>query len=328
MRPRRSNVLRRGLLLGCVLLGSARVARSQTGTVVEGAPETIIPTGARAVGMGEAVAAGAFGVDALWWNPSLVARSQREFALNISTGTLNPADLFLGFIYPIRGVATVGLSLRYIDEGDAAATTNDIQTGSFRTSAGILAGTFAAPFGDRLALGLNLKLITLQLSTTGQVNQLPTGGSPITGAVDVGAQYILSKDSTLVVGASVRNIGLPFQINDAPQADNLPARFDLGVQVMPHIRSYPDLGVKLAADGVSRLNGVGVPGVRLGGEVSWMRRYFARAGVIVNETDKSGPAFGVGIAYLRWRFDFAQTLTGVEMGTGGRPTYISMRYVF
>jgi hypothetical protein len=328
MRPRRSNTLHRAVILGCMLFASARAARGQTGVVVEGAPETILPTGARSVGMGEAVAATAVGVDALWWNPALVARGQREFALNIATGALTPADLFLGVVYPIRHVATIGLSLRYIDEGGQTASISDVETGSFRTEAGILSGTFAAPFGDRLALGLNLKVITLNLATTGRVDQLPAGGYPVTGAIDVGAQYIATKDSTVIVGASVRNIGLPFQVNDAPQADALPGRLDVGVQFMPRIHSYPDLGVALAADGVSRLTGVGAPGVRLGGEVSWMRRYYARAGVVLNEQDKSGPSFGVGLAYLRWRFDFAQTLNSIENGTGERPTYISLRYVF
>ena len=311
----------------CALLGVGRVARAQTGNVVEGALETVFPTGARSVGMGQAVAASAVGVDALWWNPALIARAQREVAFGIVTGGVIPADVTLGFIYPIRGVASVGSSYRYVDEGGQEAFKDDVQTGAFRTSVGILSGTFAAPFGDRLAVGLTLKVIGVNFSKTGLVEQAPPG-APRTGAIDVGGQYILTKDSLFVIGASVRNLGLPLQINDAPQADPLPGRADIGIQFKPRLPAYPEVGVRVAADVVERVTGVGGPGFRVGGELSWMGLYHARAGYVVNGPNGSGPTLGAGASYARWRLDFAQFLSDFETGTGDKPTYLSIRYVF
>ena len=111
---------------------------------------------------------------------------------------------------------------------------SDIQTGSFIPSTRILAGTFAAPFGDRLALGLTVKLLSVGFQYTGQVPNVPDT-PPITGAIDAGAQYIVTKDSLFIVGASLTNLGLPLQINDAPQADPLPGRVDVGVQFAPQL---------------------------------------------------------------------------------------------
>ena len=284
----------RAFLCWFALLGGSRVARAQTGNPVEGALPAIIPTGARAVGMGQAVAATAVGVEALWWNPSLIARGQRELALGVVNGLgASVADANIGFVYPIRHVAAVGISLRYIDEGDQPGIDNDIQTGSMRTSDRILTGTFAAPFGDRLALGLSLKLISVQFDKTGQVPNSPPG-KPVSGAIDLGAQYIVTKDSLIVVGASVRNVGIPLQINDVAQADPLPSRADVGVQFKPRLKDYPDVGIRIATDAIARVQGGGGPGYRFGGELSWMNLYHARLGYILNGESGSGRPLASG----------------------------------
>lgn len=207
-----------------MLLGAGRAARAQTGTRVEGALEFVLPTGARAVGMGQAAAASATGTEALWWNPALIARGPRELGLGLVSGFAIPeADINLAFVYPIPHVMSVALSLRYLNYGqqDAVQSGSGLQTGSFVNSTRILAATFAAPFGDRLAFGLNLKILAVDFSSTGQIPNAPQS-LPATGAIDIGGQYILTKDSLFVIGAAVRNVGLPLQINDSPQADALP----------------------------------------------------------------------------------------------------------
>lgn len=312
----------------CALLGVGRAARGQTGNPVEGALWAIVPTGARAVGMGQAVAATAIGVEALWWNPALIARGQRELSLGIQNGIAGTvADASVGFVYPIRHVASFGINLRYIDEGETPGTLNDIQVGSMRTSDRILTGTFAAPFGDRLAVGMNLKIISINFDKTGIVPNAPPG-QPVSGAIDVGGQYIVTKDSLVVLGAAVRNVGIPLQVNDVAQADPLPGRVDVGVEFKPRLREYPDVGLRIATDIVTRLTGGGGPGYRLGGEVSWMKLYYARVGYIVNGETGSGPTFGVGASYARWRIDFAQFSNDLGSATGQKPTFLSARYVF
>jgi hypothetical protein len=153
-------------------------------------------------------------------------------------------------------------------------------------------------------------------------------GKPVSGGVDVGGQYIVTKDSLIVIGAVVRNLGIPLQINDAPQADPLPSRVDAGLQFKPRLKDYPDVGIRIATDAVSRLSGDGGFGYRFGGELSWMNLYHARVGYIVNGETGSGPTFGVGASYARWRIDFAQFSSDIASGTGQKPTFLSVRYVF
>ena len=79
----------------------------------------------------------------------------------------------LAFIYPIPHVMSVALSFRYLNYGHTRGTRashsrfRSLQTGSFTNSTRILAATFAAPFGDRLAFGLSLKILAVDFSSTG-----------------------------------------------------------------------------------------------------------------------------------------------------------------
>ena len=121
-----------------------------------------------------------------------------------------------------------------------------------------------------------------------------------------------------MIGATIRNVGLPLQINDSPQADALPSRADVGIQFTPRMPAYPNLGVHVDADVVTRLTGVGGPGVRVGGELSWARMYHARAGYVINNgpSGSSGPTIGAGASVARWRLDFAQFLSDLGTGAG------------
>jgi hypothetical protein len=328
MRRRRSRLPWR-LLASCWgVLGAGRAAHAQTGNPVEGALEFLLPMGARAIAMGKAVAASATGTDALWWNPALIARGPREAAFGVVGGEVAlSTDVSVALVYPIRHALSLGLSFRYIDQGEGEGIQDDQQTGSYVPSTRIAAATFAAPFGDRLALGLSVKLLSVNFSVTGQVPNVPDT-PPITGAIDLGAQYIVTKDSLFVVGAAVTNLGPSLQINDSPQADPLPGRVDVGVQLAPKFPAYPYAAVRLAADLVERTTGVGGPGFRLGGEASWMGQYHARAGYALNGPTGSGPSVGAGVSFARWRADFAQFLSGADTGVGDKLTYLSIRYAF
>jgi hypothetical protein len=330
MRRRPSKLGRALVTAACLTLGASRVAPAQSGIAVEGAPDLILPTGARSLGMGQAVAATAIGAEALWWNPAGVARGPREFSSGFVTNVLAPAtDLNVAFVYPVPKVMTLALSVRYVNTGQQPAVDTLQQvTGSFYPLGWTVTGTFAAPFGDRLNVGLNLKLFQVGFACTGSCD-LPSG-TPLTGALDFGAQYKVTKDSVFAVGLSVRNVGLPLQINDSPQADALPGRLDAGVAFTPKLTQYPQARVTIAADVVTRLSGEGGPGFRVGGELSWLKQYFARGGYVVEgPSGGSGPSFGVGVARGRWRVDFAQFIaTSGDVAPGTKPTYLTLRYVF
>jgi hypothetical protein len=318
----------RAVAVALLAVVATRGASAQSGIAVEGAPDLILPTGARLLGMGQAAAATAMGSESLWWNPSAVARGPRELAFGFVSNVLAPAsDLSLAFVYPVPRVITLAFSLRYLNDGEQPAVDATGQTtGTFYQSGTTLAATFAAPFGDRLGIGVNFKLLQVGFSCTG-VCDLP-GNRPTTGALDFGAQYAFTKDSLLLMGVAVRNVGLPLQINDSPQADPLPGRIDVGLAFTPRLVQYPGARILLAGDVVARLNGEGGPGYRFGGEVSWLHQYFGRAGYVVNGPNGSGPSFGVGLSRARWRVDFAQFLSDFGGTTGSKPTYLTLRYVF
>lgn len=284
--------------------------------------------------MGQAATAAAVGSDALWWNPALVARAPREAALQLTQtlATQTGTDAGFAFIYSVPKVGALGLSLRYINTGEQSASIDStgIQTGTFFAENVVLAATFAAPFGDRLALGLTAKVFHVSFPCTGTCfNQSAPGTPAQTGALDLGAQYFVTGDSALAFGVAVRNIGPKLQINDAPQADNIPSRLSFGVASMPKLPQLPpDVRLRAAADVVWSLTTSESPGFNVGGELSYKDRYQLRAGYAANGPMGSGFTFGAGISSGKLRIDLARMLTDVGQQSGVTPTFVALRYLY
>jgi hypothetical protein len=230
-------------------------------------------------------------------------------------------------------VMSFGLGLRYVNYGtqDAAVDPTSGLTGSFSIQSYVLGATFAAPFGDRLSVGTTVKALIINFNCTGTCPNHPQN-DPLTGAVDVGVQYALKRDTSFTVGMSIRNFGFALQFNDAPQSDVLPRRLDLGIDIAPKLPQYPGLGVHAATSVVLRVGNEAAnsgPGYRFGGEVSWLNQYFGRAGYIyAGPGDDSGPTLGGGILRGRWQIDIARFLSENGAAAGIRPTYLSLRYIF
>jgi hypothetical protein len=283
--------------------------------------------------MGQAVAASATGIDALWWNPALIVGAGRQVGFNVGKVLAISADAGASLIVPVRRAFTVGLNLRYVDEGQEDATFSDpnAPTGTFDISTVVLGATFAAPFGDRFAAGFTAKVLRINFACTGACNTNAPTSVPTTQALDLGAQYYVFKDSSLSIGAVVRDAGFRLQIIDPPQADLLPSRFEAGVLYVPKLAQLPpDQHVRLAADIVTRLSGGGAPGFRIGGEWSWQERVEARLGYEVNGpiAAESGPTIGAGFAAGKWQIDLAQLLIDSGGLGSGPPTVVTLRYAF
>ena len=331
MRPSRSKALY-ALLVGWIgLVGSGRVARGQTGVLVEGALEFLIPTGARTLGMGQTAVASAIGSDGIWWNPAVIARGPREIALHITRAPANvtEADASGSLIIPIHRLGAVALSFRYLNLGsfDPTIDPSSPPATAVNTSA-IVAASFAAPFGNRLSAGVTMKLLREMTSCTGGNCEL-SSGQPTTGALDLGGEYFLTSDSVVTIGGAVRNIGTRLQVNDAPQADVLPGRAQFGIAFAPKFAQMPkDVRVRGAGDIVLRTSGVGGPGYRVGGEVAWQPKFQGRVGYVLNGPTGSGPTFGAGFSTGKLQIDFAQMLSDFASQSGSAPTYLSLRYIF
>lgn len=307
------------------------MAIAQSGTATQGALEFLFPIGARSVGMGQAAAAMGTGSDAVWWNPALIARAHPEVGLHLTQtfATQPGTDAAASIIYPVPRVGAVAISVRYLNFGEQPAvdSATQQQTGTFAITSTIIAASFAAPFGSRLAVGVTAKLLRIGYPCTGVCNTVES--TPQTGALDVGAQYLLTKDSVFSLGAAFRTLGFKLQINDAPQADALPSRADVGLGFAPKLASIPpDVRVRGEADLISAMSGGGSPAVGIGAEVAYLERYQARIGYIENGPTGSGLTFGLGLSTGKLRIDFARAASSVQQQAGVTPTYLSLRYLF
>lgn len=279
--------------------------------------------------MGLAATAGATGSDALWWNPALISRGPREFGLQLtqSIATQTGTDAGGAVIYSVPRVGAVGLSVRYLNFGQQPNTDSlGNQNGTFYPISTVYAATFAAPFGDRLALGLTTKLLRIRFACTG-VCDVPAS-PPQTGALDLGAQYFVTSDSLVSLGVAMRNVGFKLQINDASQADALAGRAYFGVATAPKLAQLPpDVRIRGGADLVLPLTS-GQVGVSIGGELSYKERYQLRAGYVSNGPTGSALTFGVGVSTGKLQLDFARMLNDVSTQSGVTPTFVALRYLY
>jgi hypothetical protein len=331
MRRRRSSAVWRLLAGCCVLLAVGRRVRAQSNPdKVEGGLDFLLPTGARSLGMGQAVAASAVGSEALWWNPALIAHGQRELALHLTRNSalIAETDAAGAFVLPVHRLGAFALSFRYLNYGSQAAQNDPTgQVGTFVNTTTLLAASFAPILTERFSGGVTYKLLRYQFNCTGASCDTPTN-SPQAPAVDVGFAYVLRADSSISIGASVRNLGPKLQVKDAPQADALPSRADFGMLYLPRFAQLPpDAKIRLAADVVTYVSGGGA-GLRVGGELSWQDRYQVRAGYVGSAVTGSGPTFGFGIRTGKLQIDLAQMLSDLGAQSGVTPTFLSLRYLF
>lgn len=324
----------RRLLAAATLLaaGTSRLARAQSN--VGEVPDFLLPIGARTIAMGLSAVAAGSGSDALWWNPALVARGPREVALQLNQTLASQAgaDAGLAALYTVPRVGAIGLSVRYVNFGASAAVADSSQqqTGTFYQQSTTFAATFAAPFGDRLAVGLTAKLLRISFPCTGVCGDA-TGANlpPETGALDVGAQYFVAADSALGIGVAVRNVGFKLQVNDTPQADRLPSRLAVGVSLAPKLAQLPaDVRVRAGADVVWNLAHAVAPGLSVGGELSFKDRYELRGGYVANGPTGSAFTFGLGVSTGKLQIDFSRMLDDVSSQSGVTPTFVALRYLY
>jgi hypothetical protein len=173
---------------------------------------------------------------------------------------------------------------------------------------------------------LTYKLLRFSFDCTGVCLQAEI--KPQTIAVDLGAQYLVAKDSSLAFGFALSNAGPTLQVHDASQADVLPVRADFGVSVAPKLDQLPkEARVRAAADLVTRVSGGYAPGFRVGGELAWLEQYQARAGFVINGPFGSGATFGLGFSTGKLQIDFARLLVNT-LSASESPTYLSLRYRF
>jgi hypothetical protein len=309
----------------------AHPARAQTGALF-----LLVPFGARAVGMGEAVSADtALGTEGIWWNPAATARAtSKEVALNHSQTVLARSSDMLTVVIPSRVIGTLTVAGYSVDYGDQEATdqNNGQPIGLISTRNYMLALGYSTTVGKRASVGLSYKYVVLRSACAGTCGAFPVlAGKSF--ALDAGGQYVLPTRFPISVGASVRNIGPKMQIKDQPQADPLPRVIQVGVMSRLPIKSLADGGASLdvSAD-VMNVPSASVSSsetmLGFGAALGYREMYVLRGGYKKQRGDGGGLSFGFGIQKGAFGLDFSRRLDRLSSQLGETPTYVSLKARF
>jgi hypothetical protein len=308
---------------------AASTASAQSSNSSDGALFLLLPVGARAVGMGQAMAGERPGSEAVWWNPSAISRQdKKEIAIHHSQTIAATGDA-ITFVYPTAGVGALALSINVLNFGDQQITDpGGVPVGVVLPRNILLAATYGAAIGKRFNAGLTYKRLQYRVDCSGQCTNVSTF-SATSSAVDFGFQYDAPTKSPLTLGAAVRSIGTRLQINDREEPDPLPTRIEVGATYkLPFIAALvADTEVRVAADVIADKN-VDHPAGRIGADVTYEKNIHLRAGYVAHDANGARTALGFGIGTGHLVFDIARTFGGLSADAGQTPTYFSLRYLF
>lgn len=305
--------------------------RAQSDASGEGAIFLLVPIGARAVGLGQAVSASALGSEAIWWNPAALARlTRRELAINHSALVAGITSDAIDLVVPAGRAGVLAAAALLFNPGEQELTDPfGAIVGSLLPRSIVLAASYAATFGARVSAGVTYKWIQDRLDCSGSC-VLPTYHVS-TSAFDFGIQMFADAERRLTLGFAVRSLGFRLQVNDAEQADPLPTRLHLGAQyLVPSIdRLVPDGVLRVSAEVVDR-PAIGDPALRAGAEFGYKEQVFLRAGLTprFGSGNISRSAIGLGVQRGGLALDFARAFGGPASDAGTPPTYMTLRFRF
>lgn len=317
------------LLLG-VAVPDVLAQNKRTGTAA--ATELLIPVGARDLAMGGSTVATTKGIEALYWNPAGIARSEQSTEAMVSQLSYI-ADIAVNYgavATSFEKFGTVAVSLKTLSFGDITLTTNEDPyglSGKIYTPTFLVLGvTYSNMVTDAIAVGITTKVVT---NTIDRV-------SASTTAFDFGVQYTkLVGIKGLCVGVAVKNIGPAMKfdgsglyVNATPNESDRPSQrfkieaagFDLATQMEIGLGYESKLtdNMLYSVNGTFTNDNLWVEQYHFGGELGFIAnneiQLFARAGYQLNsgvssEDNVFGPAFGFGVNWttegFRASFDYA-----------------------
>ncbi len=291
----------------------------------------LVPFGAHAIGLGEAVIADTtMGTEAVWWNAAALARlGKKEIAIHHSQTVVATSDM-LTFAVPSRVLGTIAASAYLVNYGDQEATDpfNGAQIGTITNRNYLLALSYATPVGKRFNAGVSYKFLMLRFQCSGICGDVPViSGS--TSALDVGVQYVMPTKFPLTLGGAVRNIGPALQVRDAEQADALPRIIQVGARARVPVRSLDEanasLDVSLDVQQAAAFNG---PAGGLGVALGYRDQAFLRGGYKLQPGAGRGPSIGVGYQRAGFALDISRRFDALSSQLGEPPTYVSLRARF
>ena len=142
---------------------------AQTGSGSEGALFLLLPTGAQAVGMGQAIVASKPGSEGIWWNPASIAGQDKgEIAIHHSKTIAGVGDALTFVLHP-HSFGTAAFSVNHLNIGEQQVTDEfNNPIGTILPRDVVFAGTVARMFGKRVSAGINYKLIQIRIDCQGE----------------------------------------------------------------------------------------------------------------------------------------------------------------
>ncbi len=191
------------LLVLTMTVPAAMFAGGENRVGTNAASELLIPVGARDIAMGGSSIATTSGLDAIFWNPAGLARSQNS--ANAMFSHMNYiADIGIDYVAissSFEGFGTLGFSLKSVGIGQIAVTdeNNPDGTGQIINPTVVNAGlTYSRLLTDRISVGATATLISERF------DRVSASGF----AFSAGVQYSgLANVNGLSVGVAVKNIG-------------------------------------------------------------------------------------------------------------------------
>ena len=311
-------------------LALAAAPASASGQGSEAALFLLLPTGAQAVGMGQAMVAATPGSEGIWWNPSSIAsQKKRELAVHHSTTIVGTGDA-LTFVLPSKSRGTAALSLNILNLGEQHITDETgAVIGVILPRFIVLGGTYAAQLGKRLRAGLTYKVLQLRIDCSGQCTDVGTL-SEGSRAADVGVQYETTALAPLTFGLAIRNLGGKLNRSGTNERTPLPTLVEFGATYrVPFIDHYVKDTEIFAAATLLDSRTYGGKAIRLGTDVIYQGKVHLRAGFVGHDRlTETSAALGFGLESGPFVFDIARVFGGIPAEDGQAPIYISLRYLF
>ena len=301
------------LLLLVIATDSFAGGGNRTGT--GGAAQLLIPVGTTGIALAGSGIATAEGLDAIYWNPAGLAKSNRSTLVGFShmnyiadIGVENGA-----VATSIEGIGTIALSLKSLSVGEIAVTTTTDPDGTGKTfkpqfiTAGL---TYSRRLTDRIGVGVTTNLITESL---GDVSASGVG-------FNIGLIYDnLGDIDGLSFGIAMKNVGPQmkydgsglyitatgdglkrqpglFKIESA--SFELPSTFEIGFGYKPYVDKSNS--IQVSAD--FQNNNFSGDEYKFGLEYAYAKTFYLRAGYATSPKSQSddyiyGLTCGAGINY-------------------------------
>ncbi len=314
----------RRVALAASLFASIPTGASAQSTSGEGAVFLLLPVGADAVALGRAVTAMP-GPEAAFWNPAGLASVDRSrFVLlrgDLAVGTSTAASTL--FVRP--GVGTIGVSYLLMDVGDQEQRDfDDNLTGTISIRNQLAVVSAGAHLLPGLDAGVNFKVVRFRMSCRGICAD---GGTSATSyAIDAGLQFVPSDEVPLRLGAMVAHLGPDFQLENASQADPLPARIRLAAayDVLRRL-GKDDLEGWVTVEVQDRLRHPGDPALYFGAELAagGTETLFLRAGYATDTDQPGGASVGLGVRLQKFEISVAKSLAVATLTGETEPFTVS-----